>query len=92
MSSRADLRHPTITSFTAIEVRSVKISAIVICLHAATIGMAGLAKAESCSCPPANALSTSTTRDAKWRAKWCGNQPLVDTLWYGLNLNETGDL
>lgn len=69
-----------------------KIVAIIACLVALTIGMNGSAAADDCDCPPSNALSKSTTKDAKWRSKWCNDQSVMDALWFGLNLDETGDL
>lgn len=57
-----------------------------------TIGMAGSASAETCTCPPSDSMSLATSRDSTWRAKWCGNQSLIDTLWSGLNLAQVGDL
>ncbi|HEY7412028.1 MAG TPA: SHOCT domain-containing protein [Vicinamibacteria bacterium] len=69
-----------------------KIAAAAAALLGITMGTAASAAAETCSCPPPGSLSLSTSKDSKWRAKWCGNQSLVDTIWFGLNLDETGDL
>lgn len=69
-----------------------KKAAVVACLVALVFLMSVPAAAEECNCPPSNAMSNASTRDPQWRARWCGNQGLVDALWFGLNLDETGDL
>ena len=57
-----------------------------------SVATAGSVFAETCACPPAAAMSLASSRDSLWRAKWCGDQGMVDTIWNGLNLNESGDL
>jgi hypothetical protein len=51
-----------------------------------------LALAETCTVPPMGSLTLEESRDSVWRAKWCGNKSMIDTLWNGLALTETGDL
>ena len=69
-----------------------RIAAMIACSGVLTFGMISVAAAETCDCPPTNAMSISSTLDPKWRAQWCSNQSVIDELWYGLNLDLTGDL
>lgn len=69
-----------------------KTATIVAAFLGLTLAMTPPAGAESCVCPPAAAMSLASTRDNVWRAKWCSSQSLIDTLWFGLNLDEVGDL
>ncbi|HSE42273.1 MAG TPA: hypothetical protein VLH08_16025, partial [Acidobacteriota bacterium] len=51
----------------------------------------GLCLSEECTVPPAGSLTLAESFDPKWTAMWCSDQPMIDTLWYGLSLDETGD-